>query len=307
MSRVLIFGAGGFVGSYLAKELRDHNYEVIGSDLKIPEYKHFSDFKTGNLLDKDSVMKIVSEINPDAIINLAAISSVGQSWNIPDVTMQVNVVGAINLMEAAKTLENIPKLMFIGSSEEYKISEEAISEKTPLDANNPYGISKLTQERFAELYRERYGMEVYYVRPFNHTGVGQRDNFVLPSFCKQAAEIDKTGNPGVIHVGNLAARRDFSDVRDIVRAYRMILESGDCRKVYNVGSGEAHELSELLQYITGLSEQKIDIQVDKDRFRPIDTPVICCDHSLITKELGWKPECSIYDTLKEMFLFYKKQ
>ena len=159
MSRVLIFGAGGFVGSYLAKELRDHNYEVIGSDLKIPEYKHFSDFKTGNLLDKDSVMKIVSEINPDAIINLAAISSVGQSWNIPDVTMQVNVVGAINLMEAAKTLENIPKLMFIGSSEEYKISEEAISEKTPLDANNPYGISKLTQERFAELYRERYGME----------------------------------------------------------------------------------------------------------------------------------------------------
>lgn len=307
MSRVLIFGAGGFVGSYLAKELRDHNYEVIGSDLKIPEYKHFSDFKTGNLLDKDSVMKIVSEINPDAIINLAAISSVGQSWNIPDVTMQVNVVGAINLMEAAKTLENIPKLMFIGSSEEYKISEEAISEKTPLDANNPYGISKLTQERFAELYRERYGMEVYYVRPFNHTGVGQRDNFVLPSFCKQAAEIDKTGNPGVIHVGNLAARRDFSDVRDIVRAYRMILESGDCRKVYNVGSGEAHELSELLQYITGLSEQKIDIQVDKDRFRPIDTPVICCDHSLITKELGWKPEYSIYDTLKEMFLFYKKQ
>ena len=307
MNRVLIFGAGGFVGRYLAKELRDHEYEVIGSDLKKPEHtKEFTSFVAGNLLDKDSVTKIVSEIKPDAIINLAAISSVGQSWNMPDTTMQVNVVGAINLMEAAKTLATIPKFMFIGSSEEYEISDKPISEKTPLNANNPYGISKLTQERFAELYRKRYGMEIYYVRPFNHTGVGQRDSFVLPSFCKQAAEIDKTGKPGVIHVGNLSARRDFSDVRDIVRAYRMILESGDCKKVYNVGLGEAHELSELLQYIIGLSEQKIDIQVDEDRFRPIDTPVICCDHSLITKELGWRPEYSIYDTLKEMFLFYKQ-
>jgi len=306
MSKVLIFGVGGFVGGYLADELAHHGYEVVGSDINEPKFiDKFSCFKTGNLLDKECVQKIVDEIKPDAIINLAAISSVGQSWNMPDVTMQVNVIGAINLMEAARRLDKLPKLMFIGSSEEYQISDVPIDEKTPLNANNPYGISKITQEQFVELYRERYGMKIYYVRPFNHTGIGQRDSFVLPSFCKQAAEIDMSGEPGVIHVGNLAAERDFSDVRDIVRAYRMILESSDCKKIYNVGSGEAYKLEELLKYIVSLSNQKIDIQVDEDRFRPIDTPVICCNHELITEELGWRPEYKIFDTLREMFNYYK--
>ena len=147
-------------------------------------------------------------------------------------------------------------------------------------------------------------MKIYCVRPFNHTGVGQKDTFVLPSFCKQVAEIEKKGTPGIIKVGNLDAFRDFSDVRDIVRAYRLIIESDDCSKIYNIGSGVAYSLKELLSYIVSLSTQVIKVEIDKSRFRPVDNKIICCDNSLIYKELGWKPTCSIKDTLKNIFNSY---
>ena len=302
MKKVLIFGIGGFVGRYLSEEFKKNGYEVAGSDVRrtdsIPEYVSFT---AADLLDGDAVKALVADVSPDMIINLAAISSVGLSWKIPQTTVSVNVVGALNVLEAARALPEKPKVMFIGSSEEYQAADSPMDEKTPLDANNPYGISKVTQERFARLYRSQYGMKVYCVRPFNHTGVGQRDSFVLPSFCKQAAEISKSGAPGVIHVGNLAAKRDFSDVRDIVRAYRMIIESDESETIYNVGSGQAYGLDELLNYIVSLSPQKIDVQVDPERVRPIDTPLICCDHSLITERLGWKPKYTIFDTLKSMY------
>jgi GDP-4-dehydro-6-deoxy-D-mannose reductase len=302
MKKVLIFGIGGFVGRYLSEEFKKNGYEVAGSDVRrtdsIPEYVSFT---AADLLDGDVVKALVADVSPDMIVNLAAVSSVGLSWKIPQTTVSVNVVGALNVLEAARALDHKPRVMFIGSSEEYQASDRPMDESTPLDANNPYGISKVTQERFARLYRSQYGMKVYCVRPFNHTGVGQRDSFVLPSFCKQAAAITKSGAPGVIHVGNLAARRDFSDVRDIVRAYRMIIESDESNTIYNVGSGQAYGLDELLNYIVSLSPQKIDVQVDPERVRPIDTPLICCDHSLITERLGWKPEYTIFDTLKCMY------
>lgn len=307
MKKVLIFGGGGFVGSYLALELKKSGYEVFGSDQLEEDAvnsDNLSDYSKANLLNKDEVEALLLRVEPDAVINLAAISSVGASWNIPQLTMEVNVVGALNIMEAARKLENMPRLMFIGSSEEYEAIDAPISEETALNANNPYGISKMTQERFAAVYRERYGMKIFCVRPFNHTGIGQKDTFVLPSFCKQAAEIEKSGKPGVIHVGNLAAKRDFSDVRDIVRAYRMILESDNDSVIYNVGSGKAYSLQEMLDYIVGLSKQKIEVEVDKERFRPIDTPLVVCDYSKIEKDLGWKPEYSILDTLKEIFQYY---
>ena len=249
MKKVLIFGMGGFVGPYLASELQAHGYEVYGSDLHAKRIGNVSVI-AADLLNAGSVETVIRDIEPDAIINLAAISSVGQSWGMPQTTMQVNVIGALNILEAARKQQTKLKIMFIGSSEEYIVSDKPMSENTPLDANNPYGISKITQERFAALYRGQYGLKVYCVRPFNHTGVGQRDSFVLPSFCKQVAEIEKSGRSGVIKVGNLAVRRDFSHVKDIVRAYRMILESKDDTQIYNVGSGKAYGLDELLEYIT---------------------------------------------------------
>ena len=305
MDKVLIFGAGGFVGSYLSQEFLENGYKVYGSDkirgIMLPKEVEYME---ANLLTPEEVEKLIKGIAPDIIINLAAVSSVGASWGIPQTTISINVIGALNIMEAAKKAENKPKVMFIGSSEEYTISNFPMSEDRPLNASNPYGISKVTQEQFAKVYREQYGLKIYCVRPFNHTGVGQKDSFVLPSFCKQVAEIEKTGKPGIIKVDNLKVKRDFSHVKDIVRAYRMVIESDNCELIFNIGSGKAYSLEKMLRYIIDLSSQKIDIEIDKNRFRPTDQPVICCDHSLITSELGWEPKYTVFDALKEMFDYY---
>ena len=306
MSRVLIFGAGGFVGSYLCKEFLNNGYKVSGTDKgegsALPSEVDF--YKT-DLMQADEVKKLIGQIQPDIIVNLAAISSVGASWNMPQTTMAINVIGALNIMEAARKSEQKPRILFVGSSEEYVISENPLDENTQLNANNPYGISKVTQEQLAKLYREQYGLKIYCVRPFNHTGIGQRDTFVLPSFCKQVAEIDKSGKDGKIQVGNLKVKRDFSHVKDVVRAYRMIVESDNCNQIYNVGSGNAYSLEDMLTYIIGLSDQNIEIEVDQNRIRPTDQPVICCDRSLIGKELGWEPQYNMYDALREMYESYR--
>lgn len=305
---VLIFGAGGFVGPYLAQEFINNGYTVIGSDIAErgnlqPELA----FRKADLLNAVEVKNLIAEVQPSIIINLAAISSVGLSWKIPQTTIQVNVVGSLNILEAAKVLKPMPKVMFIGSSEEYDISNKPIDENTPLNANNPYGISKVTQERFANMYKAQYGMQIYCVRPFNHTGVGQKETFVLASFCKQAAEIEKSGKPGVIRVGNLSARRDFGHVKDLMRAYRMIVEGDDCNVIYNVGTGKAHSLEKMLEYIVSLSSQPITVEVDPERFRPIDNPYICCNNTKIKHELGWVPEYTVFDALKEMFEDFKNK
>lgn len=302
MEKVLIFGAGGFVSSYLSKEFLEHGYVVIGSDKArgtiLPDEVALY---TADLMDAAAVENLIYSEKPDIIVNLAAISSVGTSWCIPQTTMMVNVVGALNILEAVRKCSKKTKIMFIGSSEEYVTANYSMNEETELDANNPYGISKVTQERFAKLYREQYGIQVYCVRAFNHTGVGQRDSFVLPNWCKQVADIEKLGNPGAIKVGNLSVQRDFSHVKDIVRAYRMIIESDNCERIYNVGSGKAYRLDEMLNFIIGLSTQNITVEVDESRIRPTDQVIICCDHALITKELCWEPEYTVFDALKELF------
>lgn len=305
MEKVLIFGIGGFVGSYLASEFIEHGYVVFGADKNkgnmLPESVSFHET---DLLNSDDVLALVESECPDIIVNLAAISSVGASWNIPQTTIMVNVVGALNILEAARKVEKKPKILFVGSSEEYVVSDFPMNEDRSLNASNPYGISKVTQEQFAKMYKEQYGLKVYCVRPFNHTGVGQRDSFVLPSWCHQVAEIEKSGKPGVLKVGNLKVKRDFSHVKDIVRAYRMIVESENCDLVYNVGSGISHSLEDILKYIVGLSSQKIDIEVDQSRIRPSDQPVICCDYNLIKTELGWEPKYTVFDALKELYRNY---
>lgn len=302
MKSVLIFGIGGFVGPYLAQEFLDAGYQVSGSD--IVENKLLSQgvtFYQANILDPEAVNGVIQKCVPDIVVNLAAISSVGISWRIPQKTIEVNVIGTLNILEVVKKLPALPKVLLVGSSEEYDISDAPMSEEQPIRANNPYGISKVTQERFATIYKEQYGLKIYYVRPFNHTGVGQRDTFVLPSFCKQVAEIEKTGKPGTIKVGNLEAMRDFSHVKDIVRAYRMVVESDENDIVFNIGSGEVHSLKNLLDYIISLSSVRINIEVDPERFRPIDNPFICCDNSFIKRELGWEPRYNVKEALEEMF------
>lgn len=305
--KLLIFGASGFVGPYLASEFKENGYEIFGSDRALPAFQFDFPFYEADITNPQEVNKVIHTVLPDMIINLAAISSVGQSWKMPQLTMDINVIGALNILEAARSIQPMPKVMFIGSSEEYVISNYPLNENQQLNASNPYGISKITQEQFAKLYREQYGLKIYCVRPFNHTGIGQRDSFVLPSFCKQVAEIEKTGKPGIVYVGNLNVKRDFSHVKDIVRAYRMIAESTNCETVYNVGSGKAYSLAEILCYIVSLSNQEITIEVDPYRFRPSDQPVICCDCTRIKNDLGWEPEYDIKQALNEMYQYYLRK
>ena len=307
MERVLIFGVSGFVGKYLCKEFINNGYEVIGSDkVQNNNIEKSIKFVVADLLNKDEVKDVINRIRPNIVINLAAISSVGISWKNPQQTMQVNIIGALNILEASRKSEFKPRILFIGSSEEYMSKSYPIDEKSELNASNPYGISKVTQENIADLYRKEYGLKVFCVRAFNHTGVGQRDSFVLPSFCKQIVEIEKSGKDGVIRVGNLNVKRDFSHVKDIVRAYRMIVESDDCNIIYNVGSGKTYSLKEMIEYIISKSKQKISIEVDKDRIRPNDEPVICCNHNLITTQLNWKPKYTVFDAIDEMIEYYRK-
>lgn len=305
--KALIFGANGFVGGYLVREFTDHGYEALGSDVaESAAHQGLAGYASADLLDAETVERIVREFQPDVIVNLAAISSVGQSWKMPALTMQVNIVGTINILEAACKLLESPKILLVGSSEEYATSDKPLKETDPIDASNPYGISKVTQERFAEVYAEQYGLRIYRTRSFNHTGVEQNPNFVIPSWCKQAAEIDRSGKPGVMRVGNLNVARDFSDVRDVVRAYRMIIESDYAGEVFNIGSGEALTLREILSAIVDLSSQPIEINVDTALIRPSDTPYICSDVTKIRTLLGWAPEYRLKQTIRDLFLDYAK-
>lgn len=305
MKKALIFGVAGFVGRYLSAELAANGYEVYGSDMPdtadVPELLSYTKC---DLLDYESVGKTIREVSPTHIFNLAGISSVGQCWKMPQLAMSVNVIGAVNILEAVRAEAADCHVLFIGSSEEYEPRDEAVDETVPIVANNPYGISKVALEEFVALYRKEYGLKVYHVRAFNHTGVGQRDSFVIPSWCMQAADLSKKGEDGELHVGNLEVKRDFSDVRDIVRAYRMIVESKRSDVTYNVGSGTAHSLRDILKHIISFADVNIKVVVDEDRIRPNENPLICCNHDRITADLGWEPEYDIYDTIKEMYEYY---
>lgn len=307
MKKVLIFGVAGFVGNYLIQEFSDacNEYEIYGSDLT-DQYQNtlLTEYFSCNLLNAQKINEMMQKVQPDYVINLAALSSVALSWKQPREAIEINVIGSLNILEAAMQLEQIPAILLIGSSEEYEISDTPLCEKDKLSANNPYGISKVALEQFAELYRKKYGCRIYFTRSFNHTGVGQKDTFVVPSFCKQVAMIEKQGKAGVMKVGNLSAYRDISDVRDVVRAYRMILESNSEEKVFNVGSGTAVQMEEILHYIISLCKYEVTVELDPDRLRPSDNPYICCDNKRLRQETGWKPEYTIKETIANMYQSY---
>lgn len=300
--RLLIFGASGFVGPYLGKEFKSHGYAVFGTDLRAAFGAFdYDDFYLTDILDKQQVESLINEVRPTHIVNLAAISSVSQSWKMPSLTMQINISGTLNILEGCLSIGIKPRILLIGSSEEYIPCPSPIDENTPLNANNPYGISKIAQEQLAKLYRERYEWPIFAVRSFNHIGPGQKPNFVIASWCKQVADIEKGRQEPVIKVGNTAVSRDFSDVRDVVSAYRLVIESEESSEIYNIGSGQAKSLRELLDYICSLSKKRIDVVVDSDLLRVFDNSVICCNNSKVHRKLGWIPKYNLNDTINEMY------
>lgn len=312
--KALIIGAGGFVGGYLISELCSGGWEVCATKLphekiKIIGDKHFS-FCTTNLdiLDVNAVIELLRSFMPDCIFHLAAQSSVALSWKEPALTADINIKGCINLLEAVRNVDIAPRILFIGSSEEYGYAANRpipVDETVIPEPANIYAITKLTQNMIGGLYFKAYKMDIISVRAFNHIGAGQLPQFVVSDFCRQAAEISIGRQAPVIHVGNLSAKRDFTDVRDIVRAYSMLAKNGISGETYNVGSGHAISIQSILDTIVELSGIKIQVEIDKLRCRPVDVPFIEADISKLQNDTGWKPRIDLLTTLSDIIEYWK--
>jgi len=301
--KALIIGAAGFVGKYLAYELKSSGWDVCGTRLPTESVSLEIPVKGLDILDVAAIKGLLKKINPDCIFHLAAQSSVAVSWKQPALTVDVNIKGAVNLLEAVRDMDKPPKVLLVGSGEEYGYvlpDEIPITEDITLRPGNIYAGTKAAQGMLGQIYARAYGLEIIIVRAFNHIGPGQTDTFVVPSFCKQVAEIEASGGTGTIKVGNLDAKRDFTDVRDIVRAYRLLIENGSSGEIYNVGRGEAIAISGILDKIIKLSDADITIEKDPERMRPSDVPVIEADISKLTACTGWKPEVPLEETLRDV-------
>lgn len=308
--KALVIGAAGFVGPYLCKNLVDNSFNVVATKLENENAKGDFEFVNLNILNKNEIDSLLKEYKPDVIFHLAAQSSVKLSWAKPQLTFEINVIGAINLLESVR--ENVPntKVILIGSGEEYgEISLDMlpVNEETKINANNFYAVSKATQNSIGKIYSKAYRLNVVSVRAFNHIGVGQLDTFVIPSFCKQVAEIEKSGKEGIIKVGNLSSKRDFTDVRDIVNAYRLLALKGKSGETYNVGSGKAYKIEDLLNIILSLTNASIKVEIDPNRFRPVDTPEIRADISKLVKDTGYEVKYNIKDTIEEILNSYRNK
>ena len=301
--KTFIIGVAGFVGKHLVNELVNSGWDVCGTrlptesvDLDIPVYEL-------DILDAVGIKCVLNKTNPDCIFHLAAQSSVAVSWEQPALTIDVNIKGTVNLLEAVREMKKPTRVLLIGSGEEYgfiKPDDLPINEDTNLHPGNIYACTKIAQGMLGQIYAKSYGLEIIVIRAFNHIGPGQTDVFVIPGFCKQVAEIEAGENKGVIHVGNLDAKRDFTDVRDIVRAYRLLAEKGVSGDIYNVGSGNATAISDVLNMILNLSKADIVVEKDQARMRPSDVPVIIADISKLIACTKWKPEIPLVKTLTDV-------
>ena len=300
----LIIGGAGFVGPYLARYLKDaRGHEVCVT--KLPHEK--TDIDDAVILDMDLLSpgdpeRVLSEVRPDWIFHLAAQSNVGVSWKKPGLTLTVNDMGALNLLEAVKKLDYKPRLLMVGSGEEYGYIREEdvpVDEDTVLRPGNIYAATKAFQNMLSSIYARAYGMDVIMTRAFNHIGKSQMPGFVIPDFCKQVAEIEIKGLDPVIKVGNLSSMRDFTDVRDVVRAYALLMEHGKSGETYNIGSGRSVKIQWILDTILSFSDTEIRVEQDPARMRPSDVPVIEADISKLKAATGWEPEYRIEDTIRE--------
>jgi GDP-D-mannose dehydratase len=314
--KALITGINGFVGSHLAEHLLDQRIEVAGTIRDHSSLHHIRHLLPDihlyecELMDQQAVERIISEVRPDYIFHLAAQSFVPVSWDSPGETMTNNILGQIHLLEAVRTLGLSPKVLIACSGEEYGQVEEnevPVKESNPLRPISPYAVSKIAQNYLGYQYYKTYGQHIIRTRTFNHTGPRRGEQFVSSNFAKQIAEIEKGLKPPVLYVGNLDAKRDFTDVRDVVRAYRMSLEHCEAGELYNVASGECREIREVLQTLLGFSTVQITIEEDKTRLRPSDVKVLVGDYSKFHKQTGWKPEIPFEQTMKDLLNYWRQE
>ena len=304
--RILITGASGFVGRHLSTFLLSQKGAKIYGLVRVGS-KHTLIAGVlpvrAELFSKPSMLRALRKIRPDRIYHLAAQSSVAQSWKEPKKTFDINVGGTRNLLEAARMACPKARILIACSADEYGASGRLfpkLSEEAPLKPLNPYGVSKLVQDLLGKHYFLMYGMPIIRMRAFNHSGPGQEAKFAVPSFAEQVADISAGRQKPEIKVGNLRAIRDFSDVRDVVRAYYLALEKGNPGEAYNVASGRGRRVADVLKYYLNASSVRIRVRRDHARLRTSDMPRLVGDARKLIRDTGWRPRIRFETTLRDV-------
>jgi GDP-4-dehydro-6-deoxy-D-mannose reductase len=316
--RVLITGITGFAGSHLADYLlAEHpDVEVHGifrwrsrrdNILHIEDRVHLSE---ADLRDYSSIHAVLDRVRPEFIFHLAAQSFVPSSWTAPAETLSTNILGQTHLFEAVRSLGLDPVIQIACSSEEYglvKPEETPITEENPLRPLSPYAVSKVSQDYLGYQYFQSYGLKVIRTRGFNHTGPRRGEVFVTSNFARQIALIEAGKQPPVIRVGNLDSVRDFTDVRDMVRAYWLAVNHGRPGEVYNIASGSGITIRELLDRLLALSKVKVSTEVDPARLRPSDVEILLGDASKFRADTGWEPQVPFDQTLSDLVEYWRQR
>lgn len=313
MKKILITGAGGFVGTYLIKELqKSSENEIYGAVFSatsdISSLLSSDHIIEGDLSDYNFASDLVKKSAPDVVYHLAALSVVGTSESKALSVMNTNTTISYNILEAVKSFAPKARFIAIASANVYGAVEDTskpIDESLPLRPLNPYAVSKVSQEMLAIMYNLAYGLDVVIVRPFNHTGIGQTTDFVIPKLAQQFARIEKGEIEPVIEVGNLDTVRDFTDVRDMVEAYALAAQSGKIGQIYNLGSGTGHTIKEILDILQSLSPAKVEIKIKEELVRTADVPVLICDASKFNKVTGWTAKTSLNQTVSDILNYYR--
>lgn len=314
--KAFITGITGFVGSHLAELLLKENYEVYGTSRPRSKTDNIDDFKRkiiledADLLDSHSLYTILRKIKPDYVFHLAAQSFVQSSWASPATTMEVNVVGTVHLFEAIRQAGIDPAVQIACSSEEYGLvlpTEVPVKETNPLRPLSPYAVSKVAMDYLGYQYFASYGMKIVRTRGFNHTGPRRGEVFVTSSFAKQIAEIEKGKREPIVSVGNLEAKRDWTDVRDMVRGYLLSVQKCEWGEVYNICSEKTVVVKEMLDILLSLSKVKVKLKEDPSRMRPSDVPILLGDCAKFREKTGWKPEIPFEKTMEDLLNYWRER
>mgnify|MGYP005855359157 CR=1 FL=1 len=311
MERALVTGADGFVASHLLPELaRETDAALTGVGLKAaPSCSLPSlEYRRLDLTDFMAVLDLLDTRRPDAVFHLAAQASVARSWEDPWETYRVNLLGQVNLLEGLRRMGLKASVHIACSSEEYgpvSPCQMPLGENTPLNPCSHYAVSKVAQESLGLMYHRAFSWRVVVTRGFNQAGPGQSPDFVVSSFARQIALIERGACEPVLKVGNLESRRDFTDVRDTARAYRMVMESGRAGGVYNVCSDKAYRIGDILDMLLGLSNSRISVRKDPSRQRPSDVPVLTGNNEMLRRETGWEPAIPIERTLADTLEYWR--
>ncbi len=315
MARALITGISGFVGSHLAEYLLEHTDWQVAGTVYGPEdnIEHLRDrleLYPAELSELETVTSIVERAKPDCIFHLAAQPLVSLSRRDPWGTLAINIRLQLNILEAVARLGSAARILVVGSSEEYGLvhpDELPIKETNPLRPTSPYAVSKVAQDMLGLQYHLSHRLFTVRVRAFNHIGPRQRLGFVAPDFASQIAKAEAGLREPVIQVGNLEPQRDFSDVRDVVRGYHLLITQGEAGEVYNLGSEQAHSVRELLETLIAMARIPITVERDPERVRPTEVPVMVSDCTKIRERTGWRPEISFEQSLQDVLDYWREK